>query len=157
MKKLIGLLLFVTGSIFLGSCTVSHVNNTLIVGNWQKEHGVAYVRDKSSKADSISDAQQMIELKNQYLAAGKGKAQGLRDMLYTGISFKADKTVTLSTGKKNIHGVWKMNSKGDKVVVTDTSTAVKRTLIIVSIDSLHLKISQPVIEGNFQQDFKKKL
>jgi hypothetical protein len=157
MKKSIRLIIFFIGIIFLMSCTVSHLNSQLIIGKWKKEQPGSYSNGKNSRGDTLSDAQRLVELKKLYLEAGKDKVQGLRDMMYTDISFKADKTVTLSTGKKNIHGNWKMNSKGNKVVITDTSAAVKHTLIIVSVDSLSLKISQPVIEGNFQQDFKKTL
>lgn len=157
MKNILYFVIFITGSLYLGSCSVSHVNNKLIVGHWKKEQPGSYSNGKNSRGDTLSDDQRLVELKKLYLEAGKDKVQGLRDMMYTDLSFKADKTVTLSTGKKNIHGKWKMNSKGNKVVITDTSAAVKHTLIIVSVDSLSLKISQPVIEGSFQQDFKKTL
>jgi hypothetical protein len=158
MKNSIRVIIFIIGITFLGSCSVSNVNQKLILGSWKYEKMGPYISGGSgATGDTVSEGQSLIELKNRYKDAGKEQMRELNETMYTGLIFKEDKTVSIMLRKGQIHGVWKMNSRGDKITVKDTATSKKYILHIVTIDSLQLKTENPVLDGKLQRNYRKQL
>ena len=158
MKNSIRLLFFVIGITFFASCSVSHVNNKLIIGNWKSEKIGPFISNNKSvkpKTDSLSDEQSLNEFKQGYQNAGKDQKRALKETMYSGFLFKEDKTAVLSLGSKEIHTVWKMNSKGNNIVLKDTATLKKYVIHIVSVDSITLRTETEVLQGKLQRSFKK--
>jgi hypothetical protein len=155
MKNCTRFLIFVIGIIFLGSCSVSK-NQKLIIGNWQYEKMGYITKDRSANPDidTISDSQSLVDLKNRYKDAGKEQSRALRESMYKGFSFRDDKTATLFSRGKVTHGVWKMNSKGNKIVVKD-SASQKYVIQIAALDTLYLKTVNAVLDGTLQRSYKK--
>lgn len=154
LKSHVFFMLIGIGFLLSESCAVTHINNTLVIGNWKKEQ-TGYFKGKNSNVDSIFSRESMTELKMQYKNSGQVETPGLKGMIYSGMTFTESKTVTLFIGTKEIHGTWKMNFKGNKIVFNDTATSEKYTIYISSIDSTELKTSQSVIGGTLQQVYRK--
>lgn len=157
MKIYNRILVFALGLVILGSCSVSKVNSKLIVGYWKYEKMERFSKisnGKKTAADTLSDEQSLMELKKSYRDQDKKQIAAMNETMYTALSFKEDKTATVIFRKNNFHGVWKMNRKGNKIVVTDT-TSKTYVVQITAVDSLYLKTLNPVLDGNLQRIFRK--
>ncbi len=158
MKNSVRLLFFVIGITFFGSCSVSHVNNKLIIGSWKYDKIGPFIsnnKNVKAKTDSLSEEQSLNEFKKGYQNAGKDQKRALKETMYSGFLFKDDKTAIISFGQKDIHTVWKMNSKGNNIVMKDTATSKKYIVHVVSVDSITLKTESEVLLGKLQRSFKK--
>ncbi|MCX6266756.1 MAG: hypothetical protein NTW16_05275 [Bacteroidetes bacterium] len=133
------------------------MNSKLIVGYWKYEKMERFSKisnGKKTAADTLSDEQSLMELKKSYRDQDKKQIAAMNETMYTALSFKEDKTATVIFRKNNFHGVWKMNRKGNKIVVTDT-TSKTYVVQITAVDSLYLKTLNPVLDGNLQRIFRK--
>jgi hypothetical protein len=158
MKKFSRFLTFAIVLTILGSCSLSKVNSKLVIGNWQYEKMGPYIsknRSANPTGDTISTKESLIELKTRYKDADKEEVKALRESMYKGFSFREDKTVTVFSRGYHNEGTWKLNFKGNKIVIKD-SVSQKHVIQIFKLDSLNLVTVNPVLDGSLQRIYGKR-
>lgn len=173
MKAYKFLFLSVISIFFFWSCTVSHVNETLIIGTWTNGKIKSFIVNKKFAEDTTftvsnklrlgldpahitaNEKTSLQEFKNGVKASGSFKPGSIMSNVKTEMNFKPDKTVTLLYRKGKIDGTWKMNSKGNKIIVKDTVTKEKLTINIAEINPSKLIIYEPVPIGDLMITFSK--
>ncbi|MEI6455796.1 MAG: hypothetical protein WCO93_05870 [bacterium] len=164
---------FFVGVIFFVSCTLSKVNEKLIIGKWKNGQIKSFVVDKKYASDTSFAASNKLRLGQDTLNTKETESKSLREfkqavrskgisnpneiktILKTEIDFKPDKTISIFFKKGKFDGTWKMNMKGNKVIVKDSITQKKNTIYIIDINQQELKISEKIPKGNLITSFKR--
>lgn len=158
MKYSIRTLSFFIVLTFLGSCSVSNVNSKLVIGKWTREKTGPYTSNSQNKAQpgkTVSENQSMTDMRKDFGNPGKSGKEMLQGVMFTGISFKNDKTASVFYSDNELHKKWKMNRSGNKIVLKDSASSKKITINILSVDALHLKAKYFFPQGNLQIDYLK--
>ena len=171
MRKYINALVFVAGLAFLASCSTS-INEKLIVGKWNREKINSFQKHADPKIVSQSktsgkagpvvtpaidpgDSTGIIAFQKSTAGASPDELRKMKNQIGKGMEFHADKTAIMNLNKSVIEGKWKMNSKGDKITITDSKSNETQKLNLVKIDSLRFVISVEISEGILQVGYIK--
>ncbi len=164
------LLLVFSAMIMLGSCSVSNMNKQLILGRWEVVKTGPFIQ-KNTAAESLQagdsltalalnpdvqaemERQGMTNYKNIARDTKKKQRQVMRASLFSSVVFDADQTATLYFGKKGFPAQWKMNRRGNKIMMRDTASSIKATLTVVLLDSLNLKTINKFPEGKLEKTY----
>jgi len=159
--------------LLFGSCTVTHVNENLLIGKWKNGKIKSFIVNKKFSEDTIFNASNKLrlgidsanleaneknslrEFKVGLTALGPVKPGGFNANMRNEMNFRADKTVTISLRNGVINGTWKMNGKGNKVTVRDTVTNKKQTINIALINLSNLIIYEKYPVGNLMFIYSK--
>jgi hypothetical protein len=165
MKTYRFILSTIIGIAFFSSCTVSHVNENLILGKWKNGKLKSFIVDKKFAGDTAYttsnklrlglDSANLLANEKASLLEFKQSTRTERDVKPTGgppnikteMTFKKDKTVSILLKKGSIEGTWKMNGKGNKVIIMESATKKKSTINIANIDLANLVIYEKYPAG----------
>jgi|GEM_PF-858288 len=160
--------------LFFWSCTVSNINEKLLIGNWTNGRIKSFIVNKKFSDDTTFTASNKLRLNldsanieaNERTSLTEFKI-GLRAIgpiqpgIFTAnmkseMNFKPDKTVTFLFRKGiMLNGRWKMNRKGNKVMVKDTVTNKKHTINVAEIDLSKLLIYERFPVGDLMIIYNK--
>lgn len=156
------------------SCSVSSLDRKVIIGTWKKEKTeylpVKEISEKKTEGKEVNtisanidpneasgldkESLNLLEFKKS-IEQAEPRSQMLITSAYKPLMiFREDTTVTLTFLKDTINGVWKINGKGDKIIVKD-KTNFKITLNIEKVNSEDLIISEKFPDGILQVQYKK--
>jgi len=173
MKTYRFIFLAIIGISFFSSCTVSHVNENLIIGDWKMGKIQSFIVDKKLAGDtvytasnklrlgldsaniSVNEKASLLEFKQGFKAKGNSKPVSVLTDMKNEMNFKPDKTVTILLKSGSLNGTWKMNGKGNKIVVKDALTKKKSTINIFDLDLSKLIICEQLPTGNLTILYKK--
>jgi len=161
-------------NLFFWSCSVSHINEKLIIGDWTKEKTKSFIINKKYADDTNytianklrlgidslntieNEKASLIEFRNEAKLDGSSKVMTTMSNMKNEMDFKPDKTAIISFRKGKLVGTWKMNSNGNKVMVKDSVTHKKIIITINKIDSTKMLISESFPKGDLMIVFRKK-
>jgi hypothetical protein len=173
MRTVKSIFFLFVGVIFLVSCTVSNVNEKLIVGRWKNGQIKYFIANKKHANDTSfaaannlrlgwdtanrkrDEQNSMKEFKESMKTGSTIKPIDFMALMKTSMDFNPDKSATIYTAQGKHGGTWKMNGKGDKVFVMDTTAKKKITINIARLDSNNLMIFERIPSGDLFFSFKR--
>jgi hypothetical protein len=166
MKNSISYLVFVFGMFFLGSCGVTHVNSTLIIGKWKNINvlpisSAQNAKDASFVAENIDsgDAKNGNDIKD----SGKEFSEKLSNVqsefpeVKSALEFKNDYTATYTFKDRSVQGIWKIDRQGKTVTFTSSEIPGKIIFKITRIDSQRLQSIESFPQGKVRINYLKQI
>jgi hypothetical protein len=163
MKNSISLFVLVIGIFFLGSCAATHVNSTLIIGQWknikvipvssgQNEKDASFVAENidSGEANDIKESGKEL---SERLSAIQSEFPDVKSAL----EFKNDYTAAYTFKDRSVKGIWKLDRQGKTVTFTSSEIPGKIFFKITRIDSQRLQILERFPQGEVRINYLKQL